>query len=83
MPSALLEEMHAELAALRRELREAGPGAELAALRRELREGLAAAAQPRPVPPARPDMADHVNDLLSLAESRMELRMRALEKRLP
>jgi hypothetical protein len=84
-PGGLVEEMSAELAALRRELREAShtPRAELAALRRELREGLAAAAEPRTISLAGPDMADYVNDLLSLAEARMELRLRALEKRLP
>lgn len=80
-PSPLLQEMSAELAALRREIRAAAPGAEMEAMRRELREGLAAV--PRPAPAAGPDMADYVNDLLALAEARMELRIRALEKRIP
>lgn len=81
MPSPLLEEISGEMKALRRETREAAPRAEMEALRRELREGLAAA--PRATPAAGPDMADYVNDLLALAEARMELRIRALEKRLP
>ena len=82
-PVAISDSWHIELAALRREIREASPAsrAEMEALRRELREGLAAG--PRPAPPAGPDIAEYVNDLLSLAEARMELRMRALEKRLP
>ncbi len=64
-------------APLLRELR-----AELEALRREMRERLAEiSAGPLPQSPAIPDMADYVNDMLALAEARMELRIRGLEKR--
>lgn len=83
-PSALLEELSAELATLRREIRDAdqSPRAEMTALRRELREALATAAEARAAPAAAADTAGYVNDLLTLAEARMEVRMRALEKRL-
>lgn len=79
-----LEEMHRtprardEVEPLLREAR-----AEMAALRRELRERLADGAEPIVTTRADPDIADYVNDLLAVAEARMELRIRALEKRLP
>ncbi len=69
MPEVLVRELRAELAALRAEMRE-----RLAAL--AVREA------PLPLLPA-PTAQDHVHDLLALAEARMELRIRALEKRLP
>lgn len=66
--------------ALVRELR-----AELAALRAELRERLAMIAAPAaPTAPEPPTSeAAGLHDALLLAEARMELRIRALEKRLP
>lgn len=58
--------------------------AEIAALRAELRERLAAIATPVvPAPAEPPAMADVAHDALALAEARLELRIRALEKRLP
>jgi hypothetical protein len=57
--------------------------AELDALRRELRESVALHPTVAPSPaPSTPDIVDYVNDMLALAEARMELRMRALERRL-
>ena len=66
--------------AMVRELR-----AEMAALRAELRERLAAIATPAPplLPEPTAAVADALHDALALAEARMELRIRALEKRLP
>lgn len=66
--------------ALVRELR-----AEMAALRGELRERLAMMAAPAPpaVPEPPTSEAASLHDALLLAEARMELRIRALEKRLP
>ncbi len=66
--------------AMVRELR-----AEMAALRAELRERLAAIATPAPpaLPAPTAAVADALHDALALAEARMELRIRALEKRLP
>jgi hypothetical protein len=69
MPEALVRELRAELAALRAEMRD------------RLAELAARAAAP-PLPPAPLD-EDRVHDLLALAEARLELRLRALEKRLP
>ena len=63
--------------ALVRELR-----AEMAALRAELRERLATPAPAAPVPPP-VVVSDAAHDALALAEARLELRIRALEKRLP
>lgn len=57
--------------------------AEMVSLRRELRERLAVGGGPGAAQDAGPDIADYVNDLLAVAEARMELRLRALEKRLP
>ncbi len=61
---------------------------ELTALRQEMRERLAqlsAEITPRPLPPMGDPsrMADQLHEALALAEARMELRIRALEKRLP
>ena len=90
----LLAEARADMAALRREMLAEGGRrgeveaalrdlrAELAALRRELRERAVEAA-PLTAPPAGPDVTDYVHDLLVVAEARMELRLRSLEKRLP
>jgi len=89
----LLAEARADMAALRREMldgeamaRRIGVEAlraEMAALRRELRERQAAAGEPQADARPGPDIADYVNDLLAVAEARMELRLRHLEKRLP
>ncbi len=69
----LVREVRAEMAALRREMRE-----ELAALAARL------AAQPPTEPAAtEADAREEWADLLSLAEARMEMRLRALERRLP
>ncbi|MCS6890255.1 MAG: DUF4214 domain-containing protein [Rhodovarius sp.] len=62
--------------------------AELAALRRELQERLAELAPPAVPPPAAAveepaaGWLDQVQDMIALAEARLELRLRALEKRL-
>lgn len=78
---AALDDTRVDVEPLLRELR-----TEMAALRREMRERLAALREETAVPlrdvPA-PDIADYLNDLLALAEARMEIRLRALEKRLP
>ena len=74
-PAAPLE----AVAPLLREMR-----AELESLRREMRERVAEMAPAIPAPsPATPDLADWVHDMLAMSEARMELRMRALEKRRP
>ncbi|WP_164867999.1 DUF4214 domain-containing protein [Rhodovarius crocodyli] len=69
----LVRELRAEMAALRREMRE-----ELAAIAGRLTQPPAAEAAV-PAAAAREEWAD----LLSLAEARMEMRLRALERRLP
>lgn len=69
VPEALVRELRAEMAALRAEIR-------------ERMAGIAAQAAPAAPPPAVAS-ADAVHDALALAEARMELRIRALEKRLP
>lgn len=74
-------EAAADIAELRREIRDGL--ADMAALRRELRERFAGQAAPVPPMAAAPDLADYVADLLAVAEARMEVRLRTLEKRLP
>ncbi len=95
----LLAEARADVAALRRELREGMAKVQLLSATARRREEV----EPSPVegraemtslpwtpgmaqstaPQAGPDIADYVNDLLAVAEARMEVRLRALEKRLP
>ena len=86
----LLDEVRADMASLRQDMLQQAATtveprlhevrAEMATLRRELRERQHEDVSAQP---AGPDMADYVNDLLAVAEARMELRLRALEKRLP
>ena len=90
----VLAEMRADVAALRREIGERlverdaqrteirEIRSDMAALRREMRERLAGSGVIASAPEAAPDITEYVNDLLAVAEARMELRLRAHEKHL-